>query len=87
MIGEGRLLLYLERGGKSLLTFCPPQEPALPTALQALAGVIQRGSLGRVTITRVDSTPVTELAPGPLQEALGAAGFRLTPRGLRLPSR
>ena len=87
VICEGRLQLYLERGGKSLLTFCPPDEPALPAGLEALAAVIQRGSLGRVTITRVDSTAVTELGSGPLQDALNAAGFRLTPRGLRLPSR
>ncbi|MDO5286376.1 MAG: DEAD/DEAH box helicase [Actinomycetia bacterium] len=79
---DGALVLYLERGGKTLLSFSDSPD-ALLSASQALAGACRRGSLGRLTVQKVDGQSVMT-RPTPLTEALGEAGFQLTPRGLRL---
>jgi ATP-dependent Lhr-like helicase len=78
---DGRLVLYVERGGRTLLTWS--DDPArLQPAVDALALAVRDGSLGRLAVERADGGQV--LAGGPLTEALEAAGFRPTPRGLRL---
>ncbi len=79
---DGLLSLYLERGGRSVLSFT--EDPAvLAAGASALAATAQRGTLGRVTVTRVDGVDVLDTR-SPLTDALDAAGFRATPRGLRL---
>jgi ATP-dependent Lhr-like helicase len=42
---------------------------------------VRDGALGKMQVERADGVPV---AASPLGEALSAAGFRPTPRGLRL---
>jgi ATP-dependent Lhr-like helicase len=79
---DGRLALYVERGGRSVLSFTTDPE-LLVAATSALAGAVQRGRLGRVTIQKVDGGDVLETR-SPLTDALDTAGFRTTPRGLRL---
>jgi len=79
---DGRLVLYVERGGRTLLSFTE-EEAALAPAARALAQAVQRGVLGRLTVAKVDG----ELAIGstqPLAKALAGAGFVLTPQGLRI---
>ncbi|TYB43459.1 Lhr family helicase [Actinomadura chibensis] len=77
---EGRLVLYVERGGRTLLTW--DDDPAvLQPAVDALALAVREGALGRLTVERADGTAITD---SPLAAALESAGFHPTPRGLRL---
>ncbi|GAB3129034.1 ATP-dependent helicase [Tsukamurella serpentis] len=70
----GALALFLERGGRTLLTFTDSPD----RALRALAGAAPR--LGGLSIEKIDGLP----APAsPLAGALAAAGFARTPKGLR----
>ncbi len=76
----GQLVLYVERGGKTLLSWTA--EPALlGPATAALAAAVRAGALGKLTVERADGGGVYD---SPLAQALEAAGFRPTPRGLRL---
>ena len=78
---DGALILYVERGGRTLLSWT--EDPtALQAAADALALAVREGGLGRLAVERADGESVhTSTA---LSEALEAAGFRPTPRGLRL---
>ncbi|MFD5328419.1 ATP-dependent helicase [Streptomyces sp. NPDC127092] len=79
---DGELTLYMERGGKTLLSWPEePDSPALRAAAEALAASATAGSLGTVTVERINGT--TALT-SPLARPLEAAGFHATPRGLRL---
>jgi ATP-dependent Lhr-like helicase len=80
ILAGGALALYVERGGKSLLSWT--DDPALlePCAA-ALAAAVRDGALGRITVERADGETVRDT---PLARALQSAGFRPTPRGLRL---
>ncbi|HEV8175522.1 MAG TPA: ATP-dependent helicase [Actinoplanes sp.] len=76
----GELIMYVERGGRTLLSFT--DDPAnLIAAGQALAASVRSGALGAMSVERADGESVHA---SPLREALTAAGFRTTPRGLRL---
>jgi ATP-dependent Lhr-like helicase len=74
------LVLYVERGGRTLLSFTDDPE-ALAAAAKALADVVHAGALGAISVERADGGAVRS---SPLRDALTAAGFRVTPRGLRL---
>jgi ATP-dependent helicase Lhr and Lhr-like helicase len=77
----GELVLYVERGGKTLLSWT--EDPvALEPGARALAAAVRDGALGRITVEKADGS----LAgfDSPLTRALESAGFRHTPRGLRL---
>ncbi|MGH3281152.1 MAG: Lhr family helicase, partial [Trebonia sp.] len=77
----GDLVLYVERGGKTLLSWT--EDPAaLEPCADALAGAVRDGALGRVTVEKADGGVVA--FDSPLTRALESAGFRPTPRGLRL---
>ena len=77
----GELVLYVERGGKTLLSWT--EDPAaLEPCAQALAGAVRDGALGRITVEKADGGIVA--FDSPLTRALESAGFRHTPRGLRL---
>jgi ATP-dependent Lhr-like helicase len=76
---DGALTLYLERGGKTVLTFTSAPD-ALAAAARSLTDTV-RGRLGKLRIERVDG----EFGVGtPLGVALVEAGFVPTPQGLRL---
>ncbi|HEX9063837.1 MAG TPA: DEAD/DEAH box helicase, partial [Streptosporangiaceae bacterium] len=76
----GQLVIYVERGGKTLLSWT--SDPVLlGPATAALAGAVRAGALGKLTVERADGAGVYD---SPLAQALEAAGFRPTPRGLRL---
>lgn len=77
---DGALTVYVERGGRSLLTFRDDPETVQP-AVDALAGAVRDGALGKVTVARADGEQVLG---SPLGAALEKAGFRATPQGLRL---
>ncbi|MEU8231766.1 ATP-dependent helicase [Actinoplanes sp. NPDC048967] len=76
----GDLILYVERGGRTLLSYLDDTE-ALTAAGQALAGSVRSGALGPMSVERADGESVHS---SPLRDALTGAGFRATPRGLRL---
>ena len=73
VLDEGRLVLYVERGGRSLLTNGDVQPPHL----QALIAIATNA--GRVELQKVDGVPATE---SPLRAALREAGFSATHRSL-----
>jgi ATP-dependent helicase Lhr and Lhr-like helicase len=73
-------VLYVERGGRSLLSFTE-DTGALRTAVDALAGAVHQGWLGSLSVERADGEAALGSA---LAELLRDAGFRATPRGLRL---
>jgi ATP-dependent Lhr-like helicase len=77
---DGRLVLYVERGGRSLLSFTD-DEAAVGPAADALALAVRDGALGRLTVEKADGEPALRSALG---AALESAGFHPTPRGLRL---
>jgi ATP-dependent Lhr-like helicase len=81
---EGELVLYVERGGRTLLSWTGAGEQSrVSAAAQALADAVKSGWLGRLTVQQADGEPV--LSPGSvLGQALEAAGFHATPQGLRL---
>ena len=77
---DGVATLYVERGGKSLLSFTD-SEPELRQAAEALARAVREGWLGQLAVQRADG----EGALGSkLSVVLQDAGFRATPKGLRL---
>jgi ATP-dependent Lhr-like helicase len=79
---DGVLTLYVERGGKTLLSWT--DDPTLlQSAADALALAVREGALGKITVERADGASVL-LPDHPLAAALAGAGFRATPRGLRL---
>jgi ATP-dependent Lhr-like helicase len=80
VVVDGRLVLYVERGGRTLLTFTDDPDVLQP-AVDALALAVRDGHLGRLTVERADGSRVLD---SPLGRALEEAGFHATPRGLRL---
>ncbi|WP_149257660.1 DEAD/DEAH box helicase [Actinomadura sp. K4S16] len=79
---EGRLVLYVERGGRTLLTW-DDGPGVLQPAVDALALAVREGALGKLTVERADGEAIGD---SPLAAALESAGFHPTPRGLRLRS-
>ncbi|WP_454194072.1 Lhr family ATP-dependent helicase [Nocardia sp. Marseille-Q1738] len=80
---DGELVLYLERGGKTLLTFTEDPD-ARRAAAQALADLVRHRRVDSLVIDRVNGDTVHgNTFAGFLTEA----GFSTTPRGLRLRSR
>jgi len=77
---EGAPALYVERGGRSLLSFTTDRAE-LGAAAQALAGAVHEGWLGSLAVERADG--VGSLG-SELADVLTEAGFRVTPKGLRL---
>jgi ATP-dependent Lhr-like helicase len=79
VIVDGMLTLYVERGGKTMLTFT--EDPrAVAAAAHSLASVIRRSG-GRLRVERVNGDFVIGTGLG---DALVDAGFSATPQGLRL---
>ena len=78
----GDLVLYLERGGRTLLSWTD-DAAALGAAATSLAAAVQRGALGKITVQKIDGDGIFG-SDHPLAGALSDAGFSLTPQGLRL---
>lgn len=94
MLVDGELTLYMERGGKTLLAWPASEGDAgaltaadmaedsrLPAAAEALADAAKAGSLGTITVERINGSAALT---SPFSSLLEAAGFHATPRGLRL---
>ena len=80
VLADGELVLYVERGGRTFLSWTDDPEQLAPAAA-ALAAAVRAGALGRLTVERADGGGVYD---SPLAKALEEAGFRPTPKGLRL---
>ena len=80
---DGALALYVERGGRTLLTWSDDPELLGPAA-EALSSAVRRGTLGRLTVEKADGAPLLGSGPSAVRAALDAAGFVTTPRGLRI---
>ncbi|MBB4904842.1 ATP-dependent helicase [Actinophytocola algeriensis] len=77
---DGVPALYVERGGRSLLSFTD-DDTALRAAAEALSRAVREGWLGQLAVQRADG----EVAlTSNLADVLRDAGFRATPKGLRL---
>jgi ATP-dependent Lhr-like helicase len=76
---DGRAVLYLERGGRSLLSLPDGDDPArLEAAVRALANLVADGPMRELRLERVDRLPPAESRLG---EALRDVGFRPSYRG------
>jgi ATP-dependent Lhr-like helicase len=80
---DGLLALYVERGGKTLLTFSEDEE-LLAHGIEALGRVVREGALGRLTVEKADGASILGQDSEVLRRAMESAGFIATPRGLRL---
>ncbi|BBX35366.1 DEAD/DEAH box helicase [Mycolicibacterium mageritense DSM 44476 = CIP 104973] len=84
---DGQLVWFLERGGKSLLSFGADPE-AQRAAASALAGLVSAGRISSLLVERVNGVavldPDVDSERTTVQDALVGAGFSRTPRGLRL---
>lgn len=84
---DGELAWFLERGGRSLLSFTGDTDAHIAAAA-ALADLVGSGRVGSLLVEKVNGVPVLETGAGGeragVQDALLGAGFARTPRGLRL---
>ncbi|MEU2199363.1 DEAD/DEAH box helicase [Isoptericola sp. NPDC019482] len=85
---DGELVLFVERGGRTVLSFVrgdAGDDPRLAAAARLLVTETRADRLGRVTVQRVDGVPALTAARDriPAAAALLDAGFGVTPRGLR----
>ncbi len=83
---DGELAWFLERGGRSLLTFTD-DAAADHAAAAAMADLVAARRVASILVERIDGTPALEPragGPGPVGAALSDAGFVRTPRGMRL---
>ena len=84
---DGELALYMERGGKTLLAWDAAEAEngdghgRLRIAAEALTAAARAGSLGTLTVQRINGEPALS---DPVGRVLETAGFHATPQGLRL---
>jgi ATP-dependent Lhr-like helicase len=78
---DGEPVVYLERGGRSLLTFPAADDPEIARLGLAALASLQTGRRGEIVIGRVDGESV---ASSQLRAALLEAGFAAGYRGLVL---
>ena len=77
VLAGGEAVLYVERGGRSLVPLRDPDEAWLRPALDALVAYVRGGGAKRLAVERFDGEPVTESDVMPL---LVEAGFLAGPR-------
>jgi ATP-dependent Lhr-like helicase len=79
VLHDGDLVLYLERGGKSIMTFARfDDERVSRLAVDALRSLVADGRLKRLQLERVDGVAI---ADSPQRDRLMALGFRQAYRG------
>ena len=77
---DGALALYVERGGKTLLSFTEDAD-VLRAAALALVAIIRGGAAEKMALEKVNGGEILDTGIG---RALADAGFYTTPRGLRI---
>ncbi len=79
----GELAWFVERGGRSVLTFTT--DPGVHhAAAAALADLVSARRVDGLLVERIDGIPVLGDTDSAAAQALMSAGFTKTPRGLRL---
>jgi ATP-dependent Lhr-like helicase len=81
VVDEDGLALFVERGGRSLLTWCIPESERASRAVTALVASVRGGHRPPLHVQRVDGQPVHD---SPWVGVLSEGGLTVTPRGLRL---
>lgn len=76
---DGHLVLYMERGGRTVLLFTE-DIAVIHAAAEQLGHRLRSAHAAKLTVERVNGEPILD---HPLAEALKRAGFRSTPTGLR----
>ena len=79
VVSGGKLLLYLEQGGKKMLVWQEKEELLAPEVFQALTTALRREPRLRFTLTEVNDLPVRHT---PMFTLLREAGFSSSPQGL-----
>jgi ATP-dependent Lhr-like helicase len=83
VLADGHLALFVERGGRGVLTFQPFEDDEVAAAVvETLRGLAPAGRLERLQIERVDGEPIGASLQ---RERLERLGFRPSYRGLVLP--
>ncbi|KUM36813.1 DNA glycosylase AlkZ-like family protein [Arthrobacter sp. EPSL27] len=77
---DGALVLYVERGGKTLLAFSEDTD-VLAAAGAALVSVVTRGAVDKLIMEKVNGHGILDT---PIAAALAHAGAYSTPKGLRI---
>ncbi len=79
VLHDGELVLHLERGGKSMLTFAPfDAETTSAAAIAALRAVVDGSRLKRLQLERIDGAPIAESTH---RDRLVELGFHQAYRG------
>jgi ATP-dependent helicase Lhr and Lhr-like helicase len=84
LLRDGEPLVYLERGGRSVLRLVELDDAELEGAMAALADAVAAGRLPKLAVEKLDGEPV--IGSGH-EEALLAAGFSRGPRKLTASAR
>ncbi len=84
LLRDGEPLVYVERGGRSILRLGELSDAELAEAMQALADAVSAGRLPKLGIEKLDGEPV--IGSGH-EEALLSAGFSRGPRKLTASAR
>jgi len=84
LIRDGEPLVYVERGGRSILRLVELDDADLAAAMAALADAVVAGRLSKLGVEKLDGEPV--IGSGH-EEALLSAGFSRGPRKLTASSR
>ena len=84
LLRGGEPLVYVERGGRSILRLRELDDTELAAAMTALAGAASAGRLPKLAIEKLDGEPV--IGSGH-EETLLAAGFSRGPRKLTVSAR
>ncbi|HUR84182.1 MAG TPA: DEAD/DEAH box helicase, partial [Solirubrobacteraceae bacterium] len=74
-------VLYVEKGGKGIVTLVPSDDARLRPAFEALAGFVTGGRGRKLSLERIDGEPVVGSGHEPMLVELG---FRAGPRKLTL---
>ena len=75
---DGALAAYVEKGGRTLLTYGDDPAPAI----EALARAVREGLLGTLSFEKINGAPIP--VDGPLTDGLRDNGFVPTSKGMRL---
>ncbi|HEX8958749.1 MAG TPA: DEAD/DEAH box helicase, partial [Solirubrobacterales bacterium] len=79
LLRDGEPIVYVERGGRSILRLAPLGDAELAAAMATLAEAVSAGRLPKLAVEKLDGEPV--IGSGH-EEALLSAGFRRGPRRL-----
>lgn len=82
LLSGGELVLYMERGGRTLLLFTEDEE-LMDTAALTLTERLRAAKTGRIAVERINGERILDHR---FAESLRTAGFRSSPSGLRFSS-